>query len=60
MLIIDCHGHYTTAPDAHQQFRDKQLEKFRELAPEMLDRHPELAARHVDRWLGSKAEYLKA
>ena len=25
MLIIDCHGHYTTAPDAHQQFRDKQL-----------------------------------
>ena len=22
MLIIDCHGHYTTAPDAHQKFRD--------------------------------------
>ena len=25
MLIIDCHGHYTTAPDAHQKFRDSQL-----------------------------------
>jgi 4-oxalmesaconate hydratase len=25
MLIIDCHGHYTTAPDAHQKFRDQQL-----------------------------------
>ena len=25
MLIIDCHGHYTTAPVAHQQFRDRQI-----------------------------------
>ncbi len=25
MLIIDCHGHYTTAPEAHQKFRDQQL-----------------------------------
>ena len=25
MMIIDCHGHYTTAPDAHQKFRDQQL-----------------------------------
>ena len=25
MLIIDCHGHYTTAPAAHQKFRDAQL-----------------------------------
>jgi len=24
-MIIDCHGHYTTAPAAHQQFRDAQL-----------------------------------
>ncbi len=36
------------------------LDWARELAPRMLDRHPDLAARHVDRWLGSKAEYLKA
>ena len=36
------------------------LDWARALAPRMLDRHPELAARHVDRWLGSKAEYLKA
>ena len=25
MLIIDCHGHYTTAPAAHQAFRKRQL-----------------------------------
>ncbi|MDM0078339.1 ATP-dependent DNA helicase RecG [Variovorax sp. J2P1-59] len=36
------------------------LDWARELAPQMLDRHPELAHKHVDRWLGSKAEYLKA
>jgi len=32
----------------------------RELAPILLDRHPALAERHVTRWLGTKAEYLKA
>ncbi|MFM7025324.1 MAG: ATP-dependent DNA helicase RecG [Limnohabitans sp.] len=32
----------------------------RELAPRMLDRHPDLAQRHVGRWLGGKAEFLKA
>ena len=36
------------------------LEWARELAPAMLDRHPELAERHVSRWLGGKSEYLKA
>ena len=36
------------------------LDWARELAPQMLDRHPALARKHVDRWLGSKAEYLKA
>ncbi|TFY97830.1 ATP-dependent DNA helicase RecG [Ramlibacter rhizophilus] len=36
------------------------LEAARELAPRMLDRHPELAERHVQRWLGGKWEYLKA
>ncbi|VTU14640.1 ATP-dependent DNA helicase RecG [Variovorax sp. RA8] len=36
------------------------LDWARALAPRMLDRHPELAEKHVDRWLGSKAEYLKA
>ncbi|MES3636621.1 amidohydrolase family protein [Mycobacterium intracellulare] len=24
-MIIDCHGHYTTTPPAHQDFRDAQL-----------------------------------
>ncbi len=36
------------------------LDWARELAPRLLDRHPELARQHVDRWLGTKAEYLKA
>jgi ATP-dependent DNA helicase RecG len=36
------------------------LEWARQLAPLMLDRHPELAKRHTARWLGGKSEYLKA
>ena len=36
------------------------LDWARDLAPRMLDGHPELAKKHVDRWLGTKAEYLKA
>jgi ATP-dependent DNA helicase RecG len=32
----------------------------RALAPVMLDQHPALAAKHVQRWLGGKAEFLKA
>jgi len=32
----------------------------REVAPRMLDEVPALAERQVQRWLGSKAEYLKA
>lgn len=36
------------------------LEWARELAPRMLDRAPGLAAAHVARWLGGKAEFLKA
>lgn len=31
-LIIDCHGHYTTAPDAHQQFRKQQLAQLKDPA----------------------------
>jgi 4-oxalmesaconate hydratase len=29
MLIIDCHGHYTTAPSGLQQFRDAQLARIK-------------------------------
>lgn len=36
------------------------LDWARELAPLMLEQFPALAARHVSRWLGGKAEYLKA
>jgi len=36
------------------------LDWARVLAPLMLDRHPELAAKHVARWLGGKSDYLKA
>ena len=28
MLIIDCHGHYTTAPEPHQAFRKAQLARY--------------------------------
>jgi 4-oxalmesaconate hydratase len=31
-MIIDCHGHYTTAPAPHQQFRDTQLARLAALA----------------------------
>ncbi|KLD64925.1 amidohydrolase family protein [Dyella japonica] len=27
-MIIDCHGHYTTAPKGHDAFRDAQLKHF--------------------------------
>jgi 4-oxalmesaconate hydratase len=27
-MIIDCHGHYTTAPAAHKQFREAQLARL--------------------------------
>jgi ATP-dependent DNA helicase RecG len=36
------------------------LDWARELAPVMLDQYPVLAQKHVQRWLGGKAEYLKA
>ncbi len=36
------------------------LEWARAAAAEMLSRFPEAAERHVGRWLGTKAEYLKA
>jgi len=36
------------------------LEWARKEAPMMLDQHPYLAEKHVQRWLGGKAEFLKA
>lgn len=36
------------------------LEWARDVAPQLLDRHPQAAQRQVDRWLGTRAEYLKA
>ena len=36
------------------------LDWARRLAQLMLDQHPALAEQHVQRWLGSKAEFLKA
>ena len=32
----------------------------KQLAPLMLDQHPEMATRHVERWLGGKSDFLKA
>ncbi|HKX87620.1 MAG TPA: amidohydrolase family protein, partial [Sphingopyxis sp.] len=28
-MIIDCHGHYTTAPSAHDSWRDAQKSAFK-------------------------------
>jgi ATP-dependent DNA helicase RecG len=42
------------AEDAHL------LELARRAAPALLHRHPALAQAHVQRWLGGRAEYLKA
>lgn len=36
------------------------LDWARGVAPLLLDRHPELAAKHVARWLGGRQDYLKA
>ncbi len=36
------------------------LQQARELAPRLLAEHPDAARRHLDRWLASKADYLKA
>ena len=38
----------------------KLLAWAQKLAPRMLDGYPELAARHVERWLGGKSDFLKA
>src|SRR5437773_1604470 len=27
-MIIDCHGHYTTVPEAHRRFREAQLARL--------------------------------
>ena len=31
-MIIDCHGHYTTAPAAHTAWREAQLARVRSRA----------------------------
>jgi ATP-dependent DNA helicase RecG len=36
------------------------LHTARQLAPVMLDQHPELAEKHIARWLGGRVDYLKA
>ena len=36
------------------------LQWARRAAPQLLDRHPELARRHLDRWLGGREGYLRA
>ena len=32
-MIIDCHGHYTTAPKALQAYRDAQIDELKSAAP---------------------------
>jgi 4-oxalmesaconate hydratase len=40
-MIIDCHGHYTTAPAAHTDWRERQLEAF--LAGEPAPAYPAIS-----------------
>jgi 4-oxalmesaconate hydratase len=40
-LIIDCHGHYTTAPAAHDQWRDAQTAAFH--AGDPAPRYPDIS-----------------
>ncbi len=40
-MIIDCHGHYTTAPAAHTDWRESQLEAF--LAGEPAPAYPSIS-----------------
>jgi ATP-dependent DNA helicase RecG len=39
---------------------DLLLQQARALAPQLLARHPAAAQAHIDRWLGDRADYLKA
>jgi ATP-dependent DNA helicase RecG len=36
------------------------LEWARQAAPKLLEKYPDMAERHIARWLGGKSEYLKA
>ena len=47
------------------RFADLQIDAgllawAREVAPVMLDQYPDMAERHVLRWMGGTAEFLKA
>jgi len=51
--------------DAMLRFIDLQkeswlIEKTQELAKQLLCSYPEIAQQHLLRWLGNRAEYLKA
>ena len=51
--------------DAMLRFIDLQkeswlIEKTQELAKQLLISYPEIAQQHLSRWLGNRAEYLKA
>jgi ATP-dependent DNA helicase RecG len=36
------------------------LEWARQVAPSLWDQHPDLARQHLNRWLGDRADFLKA
>jgi len=51
--------------DAMLRFADLEmdgalLQWARAAAPWMLERHPRLAGQHIERWLGGRAQFLKA
>lgn len=44
-MIIDCHGHYTTAPAAHTKWREDQLKAFK--AGEEYPAYPEISDEEI-------------
>ena len=48
-LIIDCHGHYTTAPPQHDQWRDAQKAAFK--AGETPPPYPAISDDEIREWM---------
>ncbi|TNE67788.1 MAG: amidohydrolase [Alphaproteobacteria bacterium] len=42
-MIIDCHGHYTTAPAPHNEFRDAQVAHFKDPANNPAPFYPDIS-----------------
>ena len=48
-MIIDCHGHYTTAPKALEDWRNRQIAGIKDPAADAEGRRPEDQRRRAAR-----------